>query len=97
MPERSRGAVDLAQVEELVERLETDLARAREGSGDLDTVRGEVEQLRAALAGGEGAHPQVREGLAGLRQRLHEFGDQVFDDAVTGSYYIGWVGRILGL
>lgn len=88
--------VDLDAVTQLVEQLERDLARARAG-GSLEPVRAEVEQLRAALAAAEPSPGEVHEGLHGLRARLHELGDELKSDALTGTDYLTRIGRLLGL
>jgi hypothetical protein len=88
--------VDLEQVAHLVEQLERDLARVRSGSASVDTLRGEVEQLRQALAA-EGAHQDVHEGLHGVRERLASVSDELVGDALKGSDYIARIGRLLGL
>jgi len=91
------GNVDLDEVARLVEQLERDLALAREGSRDIDTLRDEVERLRGALAARPAAQAEVSEGLYGLKERLHAVGDELFDDAVTASRYAAWLGRLLGM
>ncbi|MEK9721152.1 MAG: hypothetical protein VW339_01100 [Quisquiliibacterium sp.] len=89
--------VDLAEVARLVEQLEADLALARKGDGDLQTLRDEVERLREALAAADASGTQVHQGLHGLRDRFAALGDELFDDAVTASRYAAWIGRLLGL
>jgi len=91
------GSVDLEEVARLVEQLERDLALARQGSRDIDTLREEVERLRAALASAQPEQKQLSEGLRGLRERMHAIGDELFDDAVTTSRYAAWLGRLLGM
>lgn len=89
--------VDLADVARLVEQLEKDLALARSGARDLQTLRDEVERLRDALAASSTADRDVHEGLHGLRERFAAIGDELFDDAVTASRYAAWIGKLLGL
>jgi len=89
--------VDLDEVARLVEQLERDLALARQGSRDLDTLRDEVERLRNALASARTEPAEVSAGLHGLRDRIHALGDELFDDAVTTSRYAAWLGRLLGM
>lgn len=89
--------VDLAEVARLVEQLEKDLALARSGARDLQTLRDEVERLRDALAASSTADRDVHEGLHGLRERFAAIGDELFDDAVTASRYAAWIGKLLGL
>ena len=91
------GSVDLEEVARLVEQLERDLALARQGSRDIETLREEVERLRGALASAQPEQKQLSEGLHGLRDRMHALGDELFDDAVTTSRYAAWLGRLLGM
>ncbi len=93
----SRPPVDLDAVARLVEQLEADLARARTGSASTDTLRAEVEQLRALLATGTAANDEVHTGLSGLRERLHALTDELVTDAVKGGDYVARLGRLLGL
>lgn len=89
--------IDLEEAARLVDALEADLARARTDSSRLDALRTEVEQLRRALGTGEPPHDDVHEGLTGLRERMHHFGDELLADAIEGSEYITRIGRIIGL
>lgn len=89
--------VDLDAVARLVDQLEADLARAREGAGSTDTLRAEVEQLRALLAAGSPAHEEVHAGLAGMRERLHALTDEVVTDVVKSGDYLARIGRLLGM
>jgi len=91
------AGVDLEEVGRLVEQLERDLALARQGASDVNTLRDEVERLRRALAAQRPAQQEVSEGLHGLKDRMHAIGDELFDDAVTASRYAAWLGRILGM
>lgn len=89
--------VDLDAVAQLVEQLERDLAQARAGTANVDTLRAEVEQLRTALSVAEPSQGEVHESLHGLRARLHELGDELKSDALTGTDYLTRIGRLLGL
>ncbi|MSQ60793.1 MAG: hypothetical protein EXR36_14430 [Betaproteobacteria bacterium] len=94
---RDRANVDLGEVSRLVETLAEDLAKVREGSADLDTLRSEVEQLRTALQATEGDHAGVHAGLSGIRSVLGRIEDEVLGDALTASDYIARIGRMLGM
>jgi len=91
------GGIDLAEVGRLVEALEQDLAQTRRGEGNLDALRAEVEQLRAALGHpGSSAHGlELR--LQGLRAALHRAGDELVGEALAGSDYLARIGRMLGM
>jgi hypothetical protein len=88
--------VDLDEVAQLLAQLERDLERARAGGTGLETLRAEVEQLRHALAS-DAPTGQVNEGLQGVRQLLHELGDEIKSEALTGTDYVTRIGRLLGL
>ena len=92
----SRANVDLDAVARLVEQLERDLAQLRAGGGSTDTLRAEVEQLRALLDRAA-PHAEVHEGLTGMRERLHALTDEVVTDVVKSGDYIARIGRLLGL
>ena len=49
---KSTRIVDLDEVGHLVDQLERDLAKARAGGASVDTLRAEVEQLRACAQRG---------------------------------------------
>lgn len=89
--------VDLNEVGELVEQLERDLAKARAGGASVDTLRAEVEQLRAALDANEPSHGDVHAGLHGVRSQLDDLGDDLKAGALTGTDYLTRIGRLLGL
>lgn len=89
--------VDLDAVAQLVEQLERDLARARTGGASVETLQAEVEQLRAALSTGTPSSDDVSQGLASVRSRLHDLGDELGTDAFIGADYLTRIGRLLGL
>ena len=91
----SRNQIDLAEVARLVEALEGDIAKAREGIGDLDTLRAEVEQLRVALHSSE--QDPVHAQLHGVRALLRRIEAELIGDALPASEYINRIGRMLGL
>lgn len=88
--------VDLDEVSQLVEQLESDLSRVRSGGASVDTLRAEVEQLRRALAA-DAATGEVHQGLHGVRDRLASLSDELVDDAMIGTDYLARIARILGL
>lgn len=86
--------VDFDEVAQLIDQLETDLAKLKQGSADVATLRAEVEQLRTALGSDEPSADEVKESLEGLQERLRP---EIYDDMVATNYYLSWLGRILGL
>jgi hypothetical protein len=89
-------SVDLAETARLIDALEQDLARLESGQGDLDHLRADVEQLRAALASAQ-PHEEVHGGLAGLREKLHAASDELLTDVIRTGDYIARIGRLLGM
>jgi hypothetical protein len=89
--------VDLQEVSRLVVELERDLDKVRAGSAGVDTLRREVEQLRAILdtPGSEGK--EIHDGLQLIRARLHQVGEELQRDAIKVTDYITLVGRMLGM
>jgi hypothetical protein len=96
MKDNPRG-IDLDAVARLVDQLERDLARAREGTASTDTLRAEVDQLRTLLAAEQPVPADVHAGLSGLRERLHVLSDELLADAVKSGDYLARIGRLLGL
>jgi septation ring formation regulator EzrA len=95
--DRDGNAVDLEQVTRLLEALERDLAKVHEGSADVETLRNEVEQLRAALRSPGAAHSAVQERLHGIRAVLHRAEDELVGDTLEASDYLARIGRMLGM
>jgi len=97
--ERKDGSagVDFDEVTRLVDALEEDLAKVREGSSDIATLRSEVDQLRSALRSAEPARRKVHSGLENVRDILHRAGDELIDDAVKVGDYVTRIGTMLGL
>jgi len=93
--DRPESSIDLDAAARLVDMLERDLAQARQGSGDIDRLRADVEQLRAALAGAP--HEEVHAGLHALRDTLHALGDELQRDAFKVGDYVARIGRLLGM
>jgi len=89
--------VDLDAVARLVDQLEADLARAREGTTGTETLRAEVEQLRALLASGQPVPADVHAGLSGLRERMHALTDELLSDVIKSGDYLARIGRLLGM
>jgi hypothetical protein len=85
--------VDLEEVSRLIAALERDLEKARAGDGDIDTLRREVAQLRAALDAPAPTHGDVHDGLYGIRTLLQKAEDEFFADAD----YVARIGRMLGM
>jgi len=97
MVTRQARAVDLDEAAQLVEQLERDLARARAGGASLETLRAEVEQLRRALAADAPSDADVSHGLASVRTRLSDLGDELETDALLARLEMREAQEVLKL
>jgi len=95
--DKRSAEVNLEEVRRLVEALERDLDKVREGSSGIETLRSEIDQLSSALRSVEPAHREVHSGLENVRDLLHRAGDELLDDAVKVGEYVTRIGRMLGL
>jgi hypothetical protein len=89
--------LNLDAVQALVDALEADLSRLREGSGDVQRLREEVEQLKSLLGAPKPAERPVRHALHGVRSTLDREWGTAKSEAFTASRYVAEIGRILGL
>jgi hypothetical protein len=88
-----QAGIDLEEVSRLVAALERDLEKVRAGAADVDTLRGEVAQLREALDSPAPVQGAVHEGLRGVRALLQKAEDELLADAD----YVTRIGRMLGM
>ena len=86
-------SVDLREVERLVAALESDLAKVRSGSQDVQALREEVESLKRLLDSSAPHHEPVSAGL----RRIHTLMDTLVEDALQGARYVAEIGRMLGM
>jgi hypothetical protein len=91
------AGVDFDEVTRLVDALEHDLEKVREGSSDIATLRSEVDQLRSALRSPQPPGHEVHSSLEKVRDLLHRAGDELIDDAVKVGDYVTRIGTMLGL
>lgn len=91
MQPTEKSAIDLAEVDRLVQALERDLEGLRGSDRDYSALRTEVEALRLALHSDE--TQSVREHLHGV----HDFLDEAAETAFKGSRYLADIGRMLGM
>lgn len=85
--------IDLDAVSRLVQDLERDLEKVRQGAGDVDALRGEVTALQQAL---RAPQPDDRHIDRGLRN-IHGVMDELKEDALVAADYAARIGRMLGL
>ena len=89
--------VDLSEVSRLVDALDQDLAKMRDGSSDLDSLRAVVEQLRAALHTKPNDHAELQQTLHGMRALLRKVENELIGDTLAASDYVTRIGRMLGM
>ena len=80
-PDSTQG-VDLDAVQKLVTTLEADLSRLRDGSGDVQRLRDEVDALKSLLSSPTPPQTPVRHALHGVRGALDREWGTAFHDAV---------------
>ena len=90
-------AVDLREVERLVEALERDLARIPAESPDVQRLKDEVQTLKNVLHSPVRRQHWIRDALHGTREGLENALDTVVAQGIKGSRYVAEIGRILGL
>jgi ABC-type transporter Mla subunit MlaD len=89
--------IDLDEVARLVAAIEQDLAAVRGGTADVETLRREVEQLRATLDAAPEDSSPLRSSLARIRDLLHQAAGELRADAVRGGQYVARIGGMLGM
>lgn len=95
--EPPRTEIDLDEAQQIIDALERDLARARAGEGDVETLRREVEALREVLAAEQPHHGHVHDSLHRVMTTLENAGEAIYEDAVKVGDYVTRIGRLLGL
>jgi hypothetical protein len=93
----ARKNVNLDEVARLVDALERDLAKVKEGEGDVATLRAEVEALRGVLETEAPHESGLYERLGSVRTALEDLGDEIAVDTIGVGQYIVSIGRMLGL
>ncbi len=89
--------IDFEEVTKLVHALESDLAKVRKGSRDVQLLRDEVETLKNVLNSPIRRHHWVREGLHAVREAVENGVETVAADGLKAGQYIAEIGRILGM
>jgi hypothetical protein len=93
----TRKQVNLDEVARLVDALERDLAKVKDGQGDVATLRAEVEALRGVLEAEAPHESGLYERLGSVRTALEDLGDEIAVDTIGVGQYIVSIGRMLGL
>lgn len=87
----------LERITRLVSDLEQELAAAPAGSPKVDALRAEIDVLKRTLASPDGATPELKDQLHGVRGRLSDVLASVEGEALKDTPYLVELGRILGL
>jgi len=95
--EDSQRDINLEEVAKLIEALEQDLKKIKDGSHDMQLLRDEVETLKNVLNSPVRRHHWVRDGLHGIQDAFENALDKAIAEGLKGSRYIAEIGRILGM
>jgi hypothetical protein len=90
-------AIDVEEARRLLDALERDLSTLEGGTADIDVLRAEIRELRQVLHGDSSTPEDMQTGLHGMRDRLHDFPEELKGDAFQAGRYLAELGRILGL
>ena len=93
---RDRG-IDVDEARRLLDALERDVSSLDGGVVDLDVLRAEIRELRQVLHADTSTPEDLHSGLHGVRDRLHDFPEELKGDAFQAGRYLAELGRILGL
>jgi hypothetical protein len=89
--------IDIVEARRLLDALERDVQGLDGSAPDLDVLRAEIQALRHVLHTDSSTPEQLQSGLHGMRDRLHDFPEELKGDAFQAGRYLAELGRILGL
>jgi hypothetical protein len=89
--------VDIAEARRLLDALERDVQGLDGHAPDLDVLRAEIQALRHVLHTDSSTAEELQSGLHDMRDRLHDFPEELKGDAFQAGRYLAELGRILGL
>jgi len=90
-------AVDIVEARRLLDALERDVQGLDGHAPDLDVLRAEIRALRHVLHTDGSTPEEMHSGLHDMRDRLHDFPEELKGDAFQAGRYLAELGRILGL
>ena len=90
-------AIDVEEARRLLDALERDLQGIGGSAPDLAVLKAEIRELRHVLHADGSTAEELQTGLHGMRDRLHDFPDELKGDAFRAGRYLAELGRILGL
>jgi hypothetical protein len=91
------AGIDIEEARRLLDALERDVHGMDGNAPDLDVLRAEIVQLRQVLHADSSTDEEMQVGLHGVRDRLHDFPEELKGDAFQAGRYLAELGRILGL
>jgi hypothetical protein len=89
--------IDIVEARRLLDALERDVKGLDGHAPDLDVLRSEIRELRQVLHTDSSTPEEMQSGLHGMRDRLHDFPEELKGDAFQAGRYLAELGRILGL
>jgi|SRR5579871_286071 len=92
-----RGGIDLEAIGRLVQDLERDLQKVRQGTQDVQTLRQEVRALSAVLERDAPPHGQVGDRLTNIHALITSAREIAKEDAFKTADYAARIGRMLGM
>lgn len=81
----------------LLGELDQELAATPAGTPHRDALRQEIAAVRTSLDNPASDQSDVRQGLSGLRGRLHLASERIEGEILKDSPYLAELGRIIGL
>ena len=89
--------IDIDEARRLLDALERDVQGLGGNAPDLDVLKAEIKELRQVLHTDSSTTEEMHSGLHGMRDRLHDFPEELKGDAFQAGRYLAELGRILGL
>ena len=96
-PPRGRADIDLEAIARLVEELERDLQKVRQGTQDVQTLRAEVQALSDVLEYSAPPHAQIGHRLGNIHSLITNAREIAREDAFKTADYAARIGRMLGM
>ena len=91
------GDIDLEAIGKLVEELERDLQKVRQGTQDVQTLRQEVRALSDVLEQSAPPRAQVGHRLGNIHALITNAREIAREDAFKTADYAARIGRMLGM
>ena len=96
-PADGRSGIDLEAIARLVQDLEGDLQKVRQGTSDLQSLRDEVRALSSILEQGSPPQAQVGRRLGNIHSLITNAREIAREDAIKTADYAARIGRMLGM